>query len=310
MLFTFKSATMLSDSESEKGYNTEEEENIIKKREENIKIYRERKKLMLINQQKGKDEIKIESVKENKINIIEYLGKLGKIVTSIVNNDYTKKVECDLLKEYIKVENMLKNQLKNDGKDVIDKKGKRWNAKKFFLTIPYNRSNKKDIIDYYLNNPKMNICKAAVAQEVHKKAKIELVEKYGTDKHLHVYLEFAAKKDVRSANYFNLPEEYSKYGNINVDIESIRKRTKENIYGYMLKSDNNTYSYGFNIRQDAYGKMKQKEIWYKYAIGEWDLGDVVKYDPSYLTKNISKLDDRLQENMKYLKKYFHVDFVF
>jgi hypothetical protein len=178
--------------------------------------------------------------------------------------------------------------------------GNRLCAKKFFLTIPKNSMPKKDLLEYYLNHKSMNIVKAAVCEEKHKD---------GTD-HRHVFLEFSAKKDIKRKDFFNLDDKYKKYGNISVKVDTIKKGTKENIYSYMCKTDKNVYSYGFNIRMDSYGKLKPKEVWYKYAIGEWDMGDVVKYDPSYLTKNISKLHDRVDDNLKYLKKYFSVDFVF
>lgn len=293
-----------SDAESVHSLHSDEENQRIEENRKRVEEWRKRRKMNRTNDSTSEPkEVPLEKAKENDfkvINVIEYLGKLGRIVTSIVNNNYSDKVNKDLLADYVKTEKYLKAQLKRDKQEVIEKKGKRWNAKKFFLTIPYNSSSKEEIMKYYLSNPKMNLCKAAVAQEVHKKAKPELVEKYGTDKHLHVYLEFTAKKDVRNANYFNLPEEFSVNGNINVDIESIKKRTKENIYSYLLKTDKKTYSYGFNIRQDAYGKLKIKEIMYKYAIGEWSLTDIVLYDPSWLLKNLDKIDDRIRENMRLL----------
>jgi hypothetical protein len=196
------------------------------------------------------------------------------------------------------------NSRKGDGsnsKKIYSKaNGNRFAARKFFLTIAKNNTPKKELLGYYLNHPSMNIVKAAVCNEKHKD---------GTD-HRHVYLEFAAKKDIKKKDFFNLSEDFKKYGNISVKVDTIKKRTKENVYSYMLKADKNAYSYGFNIRQDIYGKLKPKELWYKVAIGEWTMGDVVKYDPSYLTKNLSKLDEKINDNLKYLQKYYKVDFVF
>jgi len=260
---------------------------------------------------------KIEKLESKEIDIVEYIGKLGKIFSTVLKSSkWSDKVIDDNRKEFVEIERVVKDAM---GK-VIKKKGKkctksdcecedcngkrkRWSAKKFFLTITRTEASKKDVMNYYLNNPKMNICKVAVAQEVHKTIKD------GIEKHLHVYLEFCAKKDVKNYTFFNLPEEFSIYGNISADIDTIRKRTKENIYGYMLKSDKNCYSYGFNIRQDAYGKLKAKEIWYKVAIGEWNIGDVVKYDPSYMLKDLKKIQERIWDNETYLEKRFKMDFV-
>lgn len=251
--------------------------------------------------------VPIEKVPENKfeiIDVIEYLGRLGKITYTITNKKLTKKAKNDLLNDYVKLEKQLKNQLEKEGREKIPKKNNstkntnfRKYAKKYFLTISKTDASKSDVFNYYLKNEKMNIKKAAIAQEKHKD---------GTN-HLHIYLEFAAKKDIRKKNYFNLPDTFKKYGNINTDWDTLKKRTKENVYSYMLKSDKNAYSYGFNIRKDCLGKLKEKEIWYKIAIGEWSLKDYILYDPSLLGKNIPKLHDRLLENEKYIKKYFKID---
>lgn len=252
---------------------------------------------------KEKNDIKLEKAKENKIDIVEYLGKLGKIVTTIVHKTHSEKAKKDLLKEYVKTEKYLKEQLKKEGKESIEKKPKgfRKYARKFFLTIPRTEAPKKEVLEYYLNNPKMNIQKAAIAQETHK------TEKDGIEHHLHVYLEFCAKKDIRKNDFFNLPEEFIKYGNINTDWDTIKKRTKENIFSYMLKADKNAYSYSFNIRKAALGKLKQKEIWYKIAIGEWTIKDYILYDPSILgSMSIDKLTDRYLKNLDSIKKFFNI----
>lgn len=253
---------------------------------------------------KEKDDIKLEKIKENKIDIIEYIGKLGKIFNKTINSsNWSDKVKKDIKNEFIKVEKYLKEQLKEEGKESIEKKPKgfRKYARKFFLTIPRTEAPKKEVLEYYLNNPKMNIQKAAIAQETHK------TEKNGIEHHLHVYLEFCAKKDIRKNDFFNLPEEFIKYGNISTDWDTIKKRTKENVFSYMLKVDKKAYSYSFNIRKAALGKLKQKEIWYKIAIGEWTIKDYILYDPSILgLMSIDKLTDRYLKNLDSIKKFFNI----
>lgn len=251
-------------------------------------------------------DIKLEKLESNKIDIVEYIGKLGKIFNKTINSsNWSDKVKKDMKNEFIKVEKYLKDQLKKEGKECIEKKPKgfRKYARKFFLTISRTEAPKKEILEYYLNNPKMNIQKAAIAQETHK------TEKNGIDHHLHIYLEFCAKKDIRKNEFFNLPEKYKQYGNISADWDTIKKRTKENIFSYMLKSDNLAFSYGFNIRKAALGKLKQKEIWYKIAIGEWSIKDYILYDPSILgTTNIKKLTEKYIENITYIKNcHWNID---
>ena len=251
---------------------------------------------------KEKEIVKLEKL-DNKINIIDYLGKLGKIFTkTIASSNWSEKVKGDINKEFIKVEKYLKDQLKDENKEFIEKKPKQFRkyARKFFLTISRTEANKKDVFNYFLNNPKMNIQKAAIAQEEHKS------EKDGIQHHLHIYLEFCAKKDIRKMDYFNLPDEFKQFGNTSTDWDTIKKNTKENVFSYILKADKMTFSYGFNIRQAALGKLKQKEIWYKIAIGEWSLKDYILYDPSIMSKNICKIHDTIIANEKYINKYFNI----
>jgi Geminivirus Rep catalytic domain len=241
-------------------------------------------------------------LESKKIDIVEYIGKLGKIFTSVIkSSNWSDRVKVDMMKEYTTVEKMLKVQLKEDGKEVIEKKEKqkRWCAKKFFITISKTDLSKKKAMDFYLNNPKMNIQKCAVARETHKDGTL----------HLHVYIEFSAKKDIKKKNFFDLSDEYKKYGNIVASVETMKKRTKENVYNYMIKQDKMAYSYGFNIRMDAYGKLKPKEIWYKVVLGEWNIADVVKYDPSYMLKDLEKIQNRIWCNEIYIEKRFKMDFV-
>lgn len=247
-------------------------------------------------------DVKLEKLESKKIDILEYVGKLGKLFTTVIkSSNYSEKVKNDLNKEFNSVEKYLKLQLKEENKEFVDKKSKQFRkyARKFFITIPKTEAPKKDVLNYYVKNPKMNIQKAAIAQENHKDGSL----------HLHVYLEFCAKKDIRKMDYFNLPEEYKQYGNISADWDTIKKRTKENIFGYMLKSDKNAYSYSFNIRKAALGKLKQKEIWYKIAIGEWTIKDYILYDPSIIgTINVKKLTERFIDNMSYIKNnHWNID---
>lgn len=292
-MLKFRPATSLSDSEDES--HNKIDDNLLEKNKKRIEEYRERKKKNLLKNNLPPKTPKIEPIKENKIDIIEYLGKLGKLFTTVIkSSNYSDHVKSNLNKEFNKVEKYLKDQLKEENKELIDKKPKQFRkyARKFFLTISKTEASKKDVLDYYLNNKKMNIQKAAIAQESHKDG----------SHHLHVYLEFCAKKDIRKMDYFNLPEEYKEYGNINTDWDTLKKNTKENVFSYMLKSDKEAYSYSFNIRQAALGKLKQKEIWYKIAIGEWTLKDYILYDPSLLgSSNIKSLANKFTDNMSYIK---------
>lgn len=107
---------------------------------------------------------------------------------------------------------------------------KRWTAGKMFLTISKTDVSRELVLEYYKNN--------------------------------FVYIEWTANKDINSPHYLNLPEEYACYGNIHTKIDTIKKRTKENIYSYMIKTDKQAISWGFNLHKDAIGKLKPKELWY------------------------------------------------
>ena len=228
--------------------------------------------------------------------------------SAIKNSNMSEEAKSKLREPYKKIENEIKgnlNLLENKKKKKCDNSScsctdctttkKRWTAKKMFLTVPYNCAPKDMVMEYFKN--KYNLCKIAVATEIHKEAKQENIEKYGTDKHIHIYIEWTAKKDIKNPSYLNLDSSFKQFGNINTDIETIRKRTKENVYSYMLKTDKDAISYGFNIHYDTYGKLKKKELYYKLVSGEWSLKDLMKYDPSLLaTINIETLYKRIQKN--------------
>lgn len=240
------------------------------------------------------------------------LGKFTELTrmfySAIKNSSMSEDAKSKLREPYKLIEKELVNQLgivANKNKKKCENSGclctdcavtkKRWTAKKMFLTIPYNCAPKSLVLDYYKN--KYNLCKVAIAQETHKQAKPDAVKKYGTDIHLHVYIEWTAKKDIKNPSYLNLDESFEQYGNINTDIETIRKRTKENVFSYILKTDKEALSWGFNIHMDVYGKLKKKELWYKVVSGEWSLKDIIKYDPSILIDtDIEKLYTKLNKN--------------
>lgn len=113
-----------------------------------------------------------------------------------------------------------------------------------------------------------------------------------------VYIDWTANKDINSPHYLNLPEEYACYGNIHTKIDTIKKRTKENIYSYMIKTDKQAISWGFNLHKDAIGKLKPKELWYIFYTVEQSLRDVVEYDPSIAVgRNLEKLYERLTDSL-------------
>lgn len=251
-----------------------------------------------------------------KIDLLDYLTSMKKLFNTYkkgVKEKYSEKIMEKTSKEFNNVAKTLEDNLgekRFKNKNKCNKSNcncencpnikKRYTAKKMFLTIPYTSIEKEKLMDYMKN--KYNLCKIAIAQEIHKEAKQEYIDKYGTNKHIHIFIEWTAKKDIKNPDYMNLPDEYKIYGNTKTDIETIKKRTKENIYSYLLKTDKNVISWGFNIHTDVYGKLKKKELWYKLYTGEWSFKDIVKYDPSILLQNdIEKLYNRFFYNWNLLK---------
>lgn len=248
---------------------------------------------------------KLETSNEYNNKIFNYISELGKLFTkTIESSKWSQPVKVNMKNNFIKIEKNIKNEFKPDfGKkkcnksdcdchDCGEKKGKRWTAKKFLITIAKTEASRTDVLNYYLNN--MGLKEIAVARETHKDG----------DHHLHVYLEFTAKKNIKSPKYFKLPIEFEKYGNTTARIDTLGKKTKEQVFSYLLKEDKKVCSYGFNIRQDVHGKLKQKDIWYKYMTDEWNLRDIVMYDPSYMTKNLRKLTDTIADNIGFLNSLY------
>ena len=91
-------------------------------------------------------------------------------------------------------------------------------------------------------------------------------------------------------------------------IETIGRRKKENLYNELLELDSNCEFYGFDIKWDRFGKLKPKEIWYKYVTYEWNIIDIIKYDPSYLTKNLKKIVEKVESNRDWLKEEYGYSF--
>jgi hypothetical protein len=248
---------------------------------------------------------KLETSSDYNNKIFDYISQLGKLFTKTVeSSNWSNEVKINMKNNFINIEKKIKsnfnpkmnkkkcNKSDCDCHDCGEKNGKRWTAKKFLITIAKTEASRTDVLNYYLNN--MGLKEIAVARETHKDG----------DHHLHVYLEFTAKKNIKSPKYFKLPIAFEKYGNTTARIDTLGKKTKEQVFSYLLKEDKKVCNYGFNIRQDVHGKLKQKDIWYKYMIGEWNLKDIVMYDPSYMTKNLRKLTNTIVDNIGFLNSIY------
>lgn len=247
---------------------------------------------------------RLETSSEYNNKIFNYISELGKIFNTVCSKNLTNEAKNNMKNSFIKIEKNIKNEFRPDmGKkkcnksdcdchDCGEKKGKRWTAKKFLITIAKTEAPRTEVLNYYLSN--MGLKEIAVARETHKDG----------DHHLHVYMEFTAKKNIKSPKYFKLPDSFEKYGNTMARIDTLGKKTKEQVFSYLLKEDKKVCSYGFNIRKDVYGKLKAKDIWYKYMIGEWNLKDIVTYDPSYMTKDLRKLTSTITDNIGFLNSLY------
>lgn len=259
---------------------------------------------------KNKDQIPLERLEpiSDSVLLSKFTELTKMFYSAIKNSNMSEEAKNKLRTPYQKIEKEIKDKLglseKKNQKQCDNSNcscadcqltKKRWTAKKMLLTIPYTKAPKDIVMEYY--KTKYNLCKIAIAQEKHK----EFNDKYNTDLHLHLFIEWTAKKDIKNPSYLNLDESFKQYGNINVDIETIRKRTKENVYSYLLKTDKGAKSWGFNIHYDSYGKLKAKELWYKYYTGEWSLKDIVAYDPSIaFGRDLKKLKNRIDSNFSWI----------
>lgn len=241
---------------------------------------------------------KLETNDEYNKKIFNYISELGKMYSSLLKSSkWSEEVKKENKNNFTKIENKFKSEFRPEmGKkkcnksdcdchDCGEKKGKRWTAKKFLITIPKTNLPKQLAIDYYKSV--MDLKEIAAAQEHHQDGSL----------HLHLYMEFVAKKNIKSPKYFKLPNEFEKYGNTVARLDTLGKKTKESVFNYLLKEDKNAISFGFDIKRDRYGKLKEKDIWYKFITGEWSIKDIVLYNPSYITKNLEKLFDRVTDNM-------------
>lgn len=234
--------------------------------------------------------------------LLEYISELGKMYSATIKSSkWSEKVKNDNLKNFKKIENKFKSEFDDKAikrkkcnksncecNDCIQPKGKRWNAKKFNITIPKTEAPREKVLHYYRKT--LDIKEIAVGRELHED---------GTY-HLHIYIEFVAKKNIKSPKYFDLPEEFKKYGNIHPNIDTLGKKTKESWFRYITMEDKDCISWGFNIWAERLGKLKPKDIAGKLIHSEWSFKDWILYDPSIiLTKNIEKLYETLEKNIKF-----------
>lgn len=171
-----------------------------------------------------------------------------------------------------------------------------FNSKKYLVTISYTEAPLDKVLEYY--RKKFGIKEIAIAPETHKETTEEMIIKWGTDKHLHLYIEFSARKHIRRGNYFWLPEEqFGQYGNCKADFRVIKKKEKEEVFNYMVKECKEPVSVGFDIQQEVHGKLKDRDIWYRISCGEWSLQDAIKYKPMMALQNVIKQYNDLTINL-------------
>lgn len=148
-----------------------------------------------------------------------------------------------------------------------------FNSKKYMLTISRTAAPAKEVMQYY--EKRFTLKEIAIAQELHK-------EEGEIDEHLHLYVEFPARRHIRRADYFKLPKEFDKYGNNVVSIKPVKKKEKETVFGYLTKECTNALSRGFDIQQEVHGKLKERDIAYRIAVGEWSMLEAAQYQPYLL----------------------------
>lgn len=107
------------------------------------------------------------------------------------------------------------------GYEPMENKNFRLNAKSVFLTYPKCSLEPDHVLQTILACTKTKNCGAIVAQEYHKDG----------DKHLHVYLEFPKKIDVKTSRYFNfITGKQGNYQKVKIRAACIRYVCKDNRY--------------------------------------------------------------------------------
>lgn len=243
--------------------------------------------------------------------LLSYISEMGKMISTALSTNWkTEKAKTDFKKKFTMIEKKFKTEFNdsavkkkrcdNSGcscNDCVQPKGKRWNAKKFNITIPKTEAPREEVLNFYRR--KLDVKELAVGRELHSDG----------SHHLHVYIQFVAKKNIKSPKYFDLDESFVKYGNIHPNISTLGKKTKESWFNYITMEDKDCISWGFNVWYERLGKLKPKDIAGKLFNGEWKLRDWIKYDPSImLTKNLKKYTDFLEENVKFANDYCGMNF--
>lgn len=290
---------------SENDYKKLEEEN--RKR---LEEYKKRRKQNLLRQKEEIPLEKAETKQDYNNKIFDYISQLGKLFTkTIESSEWSQEVKNNMKNNFINIEKKIKSDFKPninkkkcnksdcDCADCGEKTNRRWTAKKFLITIPKTNAPRMEVLKYY--KKQMDLKEIAVSQEHHKDGSL----------HLHCYMEFVAKKNIKSPKYFKLHESFEKYGNTVARIDTLGKRTKESVFNYLLKEDKETISWGFNIHMEKHGKLKLKDMASKLLEGTWTWKELIQYDPSIIfKKNMKHLVELVDENIKYLKMYHKLDY--
>lgn len=232
----------------------------------------------------GRIEKSDEDIPKNSSKVVEQnVLKLQRKVLNLINQtDWTYGVKEKQIKETVKVGTEAIKVAKNGGKycdnmscDCVNHKSNTvdYNSKKYMLTISRTAAPAEEVMQYY--EKRYTLKEIAIAQELHK-------EEGDVDEHLHLYVEFPARRHIRRADYFKLPKEFDKYGNNVVNIKPVKKKEKETVFGYLTKECTNVISRGFDIQQEVHGKLKERDIAYRIAAGEWSMMEAARYQPYLL----------------------------
>lgn len=245
--------------------------------------------------------------------MLSYIKEMSKMIeTALKTNWKTEEAKKDFKNKFHKIEKKFINEFnpksimkkKCDKSncecfDCIQPKNKRWTAKKFNITIPKTEAPRKKVLNYY--RKKLDVQEIAVGREKHED---------GTN-HLHIYIQFVAKKNIKNPRYFDLDKSFEQYGNIHANISTLGKKTKESWFRYITMEDKECISWGFNIWSERLGKLKLKDIAGKLLNGEWKLRDLIKYDPSIiLTKDLNKYTELIEKNIKLVNEYCGLNYKF